>query len=249
MLLRDNLEDADAPAAPFQPILAVPPPPPVSPLAEAHAASGGGASKDDARDRKVPLQLLPPEFWEDTARALAALARARSAVPTAAVALRFVVRWEGGEDLAEELEGVPTLAAALAALQAARVRRLPDPESELDLVALLDPGWVEGVARVLGYGAHKYAPWNWLKGKELSRDAGAALRHLLARARGEELDPESGLPHLDHAAACVLIVHVTQTRGTGKDDRRPRVPSHTNAMKSRGGRWGSFSTGQPAGAK
>lgn len=34
----------------------------------------------------------------------------------------------------------------------------------------------------------------------------AALRHAFAHARGEELDPKSGLPHLAHAACSLLFV-------------------------------------------
>lgn len=90
---------------------------------------------------------------------------------------------------------------------------------------LVHPDFVTAVARVAAYGAAKYGRWNWLRGKELSRDYGAALRHLMAWASGEDLDPESGLPHLAHAAACVMIVYVTQTRGLGRDDRLGKGPA------------------------
>lgn len=60
------------------------------------------------------------------------------------------------------------------------------------------------IARVLGYGAQKYAAHNWRKGMEWSRPYGAALRHMLAWNEGEDTDPESGLNHIDHAL-CELM--------------------------------------------
>jgi hypothetical protein len=66
---------------------------------------------------------------------------------------------------------------------------------------------VEGVAEVLTFGAAKYAPRSWVTVPDAYRRYfAAALRHLLARAKGERNDPESGLPHLAHAACNVLFL-------------------------------------------
>jgi hypothetical protein len=62
---------------------------------------------------------------------------------------------------------------------------------------------LDGVASVLTFGANKYADNSW-QGIERHRYEGALRRHLSAIDRGEELDPESGLPHIDHAL-CNLI--------------------------------------------
>lgn len=77
---------------------------------------------------------------------------------------------------------------------------------------LLPPGPLLEVCRVLAYGAKKYTrngqdgADNWaLVANGRSRYLGAALRHIFARLRGEILDNESGLPHLAHAATCVLF--------------------------------------------
>lgn len=77
---------------------------------------------------------------------------------------------------------------------------------------LLPPGPLLEVSRVLAYGAKKYTrngqdgADNWcLVANGRSRYLGAALRHIFARLRGEILDQESGLPHLAHAATCVLF--------------------------------------------
>lgn len=79
---------------------------------------------------------------------------------------------------------------------------------------------LEQVGAVLDYGAKKYAARNWEKGLAWGRLLGAALRHLGAWARGANLDAESGLPHLAHAACCVLMLLASVTRGIGTDDRR-----------------------------
>lgn len=62
------------------------------------------------------------------------------------------------------------------------------------------------VVKVLEFGAKKYARDNWQKVPNAERRySAAALRHLIAREQGETSDPESGLPHLAHAACCVLF--------------------------------------------
>lgn len=75
------------------------------------------------------------------------------------------------------------------------------------------------VAHVMTFGARKYAPHNW-KGLSVSRLYGAALRHLWAWWRGEDLDPETGRPHLAHAACCVLMV-LDQALNRPQYDDRP----------------------------
>ena len=75
------------------------------------------------------------------------------------------------------------------------------------------------VAAVLEYGRNKYASRNWEKGMAWGRLLGAALRHLSAWAQGTERDAESGLPHLAHAACCVLMLLALTKRGVGADDR------------------------------
>lgn len=47
----------------------------------------------------------------------------------------------------------------------------------------------------------------------------AALRHLGAWFEGEDLDPDSGLPHLAHALACLAILVDAQAAGKLNDDR------------------------------
>lgn len=75
------------------------------------------------------------------------------------------------------------------------------------------------VVRVLAFGAKKYAPRGWEVGMGYSRLYGALRRHLTAWFEGEDTDPESGLPHLAHAACGTLFLLAYQLRGVGQDDR------------------------------
>ena len=76
------------------------------------------------------------------------------------------------------------------------------------------PEWVylpwaslEQVVRVLDHGAMKYGRDNWREVVELEpRYLSAALRHIAAHAQGQQLDPESELPHLAHAITSLLFV-------------------------------------------
>lgn len=84
---------------------------------------------------------------------------------------------------------------------------------------LLPPDALDDVAKVLTYGAAKYAPRNWEKGMDWGRLIAAQMRHLAAFQSGEDVDPESGLHHLAHASCCALMVHALFLRGAGSDDR------------------------------
>lgn len=63
------------------------------------------------------------------------------------------------------------------------------------------------VARVLEFGARKYAPDNWKKveGRRW-RYFGAALRHLWDWWQGNRIDPESGCHVLAHAICDVMFL-------------------------------------------
>lgn len=73
--------------------------------------------------------------------------------------------------------------------------------------SLLPGGPLLQVVQVLEYGAKKYAPDNWKRVPDPKlRYFDAAMRHLWAWHRGEEVDPESGLSHLAHAACSLLFM-------------------------------------------
>ena len=81
-----------------------------------------------------------------------------------------------------------------------------------------------GTCRVLTHGAKKYAARNWEKGILFGRVYGALLRHLFAWWGGEDVDPESGEHHLDHAGCCVAFLqHYAKNPGSyATFDDRPK---------------------------
>jgi len=64
--------------------------------------------------------------------------------------------------------------------------------------SLIPPLALEGLAAVLTHGAHKYGPYNWKLVIPVERYYDALLRHLEAVRKGEWLDKDSELPHMDH---------------------------------------------------
>lgn len=90
---------------------------------------------------------------------------------------------------------------------------------KLAQLSALDPNSIKLVAEVAGFGALKYEKLNFLKGYDWSLSYDAAQRHQLAFWNGEDNDPESGLPHLAHAAWHMLAQLSFSTRGLGTDDR------------------------------
>lgn len=72
---------------------------------------------------------------------------------------------------------------------------------------------IDELAKVLTFGACKYADRNWEKGIKWSRVFGAVMRHLWAAWRGEDFDPETGLSHYAHAmCCCMFLLHYSRYR-------------------------------------
>jgi len=83
----------------------------------------------------------------------------------------------------------------------------PTTASILGALALLD-------------GASKYGRQNFRAvGVRASIYVDAAMRHLNAWFEGEDNDPDSGIPHLGHALACVAILIEATAAGNMTDDR------------------------------
>ena len=57
--------------------------------------------------------------------------------------------------------------------------------------SLVDFDSLEGLVKVLEYGAQKYARNNWKKGMPVTKVSESLMRHLFAFLRGEDVDPES----------------------------------------------------------
>lgn len=81
---------------------------------------------------------------------------------------------------------------------------------------------LDQVALVGEYGFKKYGDrWNYRKGMPWSKLLGSCSRHLAAFIRGENLDIESGLPHLAHLAydCLMLLEYQMETKYATNDDR------------------------------
>jgi hypothetical protein len=74
---------------------------------------------------------------------------------------------------------------------------------------------------VFTYGADKYEAGNWHTGDGFDWDRldDALERHLSAWRLGENIDLESGLPHLAHAMCCLSMLLEHTLVGLGKDTR------------------------------
>jgi hypothetical protein len=74
------------------------------------------------------------------------------------------------------------------------------------------------LARVYTMGAAKYEDNGWRNGLKWSRIYDALQRHLTAFWGGQDMDDESGLPHLAHAAwGCFTLLEYMETWPTMND--------------------------------
>jgi len=85
--------------------------------------------------------------------------------------------------------------------------------SQVDLT-LLEP-----MIRVLMYGEKKYHKYNWKKGAPISELIGCLMRHLTSFMDGEDIDKESGQPHLGHAMSNLMMMINTMKNRKELDDR------------------------------
>jgi hypothetical protein len=92
-------------------------------------------------------------------------------------------------------------------------------------ISLVDPAFIRDMAAVLTYGAEKYKDVpgggvdNWKKGMPVREVLDSGLRHLLSFQECEDCDPESGLPHLAHAAVNLMFVAWMLRNKPDFDDR------------------------------
>lgn len=85
---------------------------------------------------------------------------------------------------------------------------------------LLPPDALLETAKVMGFGAANYGAWNFIGANVCAHTYIAAIgRHWAAYARGEDIDPGSGLSHMAHIAANAFIVLTATQQGTLNDDR------------------------------
>ena len=104
--------------------------------------------------------------------------------------------------------------------------KLPDVTDQLKydtgktMWHLLPLDVIEGIAKVMTFGADKYSEDGW-KNTDLgiSRCYSAMMRHYMAMQSGEHIDPESGLPHAYHFATNAMFIAYKNVEGEADGDR------------------------------
>lgn len=74
---------------------------------------------------------------------------------------------------------------------------------------LIQPDFIEGLGRILSFGAEKYDTNNWMlanSDEDQERIQGALLRHIFAYMKGEKIDQETGESHLYHATCNLMFL-------------------------------------------
>jgi len=106
------------------------------------------------------------------------------------------------------------------------IRALKEGKAPLEYLVysvLEDDAWVHK------HGGDKYGIRNWLIDEiKASTYEGAMLRHFLAWASGEDIDKDSGKPHLTHLRACCAVVMDAQKNDKLIDDRNRKESKDKN---------------------
>jgi len=84
---------------------------------------------------------------------------------------------------------------------------------------LLPMRYLRGMIRVMMHGSKKYSAHNWRAGMPWSQPYNAVQRHLDAWMAGEDMDPETGENHLDHALCEMLFLRAFVEDYPAHDDR------------------------------
>jgi len=98
--------------------------------------------------------------------------------------------------------------------EAVGVARAPVSTVPAPVIAEVGVAMMEGARK---YGRHNYR----VTGARASVYYDAALRHLMAWWEGEDLDPDSGLPHIAKAIAGLTVLRDCERLGQMVDDRPP----------------------------
>ncbi len=90
-------------------------------------------------------------------------------------------------------------------------------------LALIPPAAERACAGALALGASKYGEYNWRHNPvEIMTYLHAMKRHIAQVLDGEDIDPESGHPHLGHVMASAAIVLDCMDRGSLIENRPPK---------------------------
>jgi len=74
-------------------------------------------------------------------------------------------------------------------------------------------------------GARKYGSHNYRVTKVFAKTYYASLlRHIISWYEGEDIDPDSGVPHISKLIACAAVLRDAEIQGMLVDDRPPKTP-------------------------
>jgi hypothetical protein len=88
---------------------------------------------------------------------------------------------------------------------------------------------IEGMALAFGYGAQKYGEYNYRNGIDVTRLTDSLGRHTLAYLKGEDNDPESGLPHTYHILANAAMIEYMRVHKPEFDNRYKSLEQNKKA--------------------
>jgi len=103
-------------------------------------------------------------------------------------------------------------------------------------VVPVQPLFELGLAMLEGarkYGAHNYRSI----GVRASTYYDACMRHLMSWWEGEDIDPDSGVPHIIKAVAGLFVLRDAQCMGLCEDDRPIRYTSGLDMEELNDGAW------------
>ena len=93
-------------------------------------------------------------------------------------------------------------------------------DNEKVKLQLIPPEAIEQIGKCFTFGSGKYGDYNWMKGIQFNRLIGSYKRHLLEFELGSDIDLESKLPHLAHAATNILMLMWYCEHRKDFDDRK-----------------------------
>lgn len=96
------------------------------------------------------------------------------------------------------------------------IKKVPFSTVSALIIAEIGLGMLEGARK---YGRHNYR----IAGVRASVYYDAAMRHLAAWWEGQDIDPDSGLPHIVKAMSTLAVLRDAQHNGKMFDDRPPSV--------------------------
>lgn len=175
---------------------------PTSPSVEFYAAFGEEMREANPRDESYPIewQVGAPE------------PKSFTSVPSRSVLEEWLEESQKAKDFTKVFNGEVNVVDPVTGGQKG------SKQAQLGAVS---PRALMELAKVAGFGGEKYERYNFMKGYRWSLSYDAMQRHLHAFWGGQDLDEESGLPHLAHAAWHCLALIAFMRSELGTDDRPP----------------------------